>query len=56
MSENHLDNQGNHNPRGAGGRPSISRENLWALILFLIILFLVILTASQSPAWIYQGF
>ena len=33
-----------------------SRENLWALVLFLIIIFLVILTASQSPAWIYQGF
>jgi len=33
-----------------------SRENCWALALFLIILLLVIVTASQSPTWIYQGF
>ncbi len=33
-----------------------TRENWWALFLFLIIVLLVILTADQSPAWIYQGF
>jgi hypothetical protein len=33
-----------------------TRENWWALALFLIIVLLVILTADQSPAWIYQGF
>ncbi len=33
-----------------------TRENRWALALFLIIVLVVILTASQSPAWIYQGF
>ena len=37
-------------------RESRSRENLWVLILFIIIILLVILTAGQSPAWIYQGF
>jgi nitric oxide reductase large subunit len=51
MKENQLDHIGDHK-----GRPFISRENLWALVLFLIIILLVILTASQSPAWIYQGF
>jgi hypothetical protein len=34
----------------------LTRENLWALALFLIIILLVILTADQSPTWIYQGF
>jgi len=34
----------------------MTRENGWALALFLIIILLVILTASQSPTWIYQGF
>ena len=33
-----------------------TRENWCALALFLIIVLLVILTADQSPAWIYQGF
>jgi hypothetical protein len=33
-----------------------TRENGWAMILFLILLLLVILTADQSPTWIYQGF
>ena len=37
-------------------RRLISPENVWALVLFLIIVLLVILTASQSPTWIYQGF
>ena len=34
----------------------LTPENVWALVLFLIILLLVILTADQSPTWIYQGF
>jgi len=33
-----------------------SRENLAALLLCLILIALVILTADQSPQWIYQGF
>jgi hypothetical protein len=33
-----------------------SRENLWALALCLILIATVILTADQSPQWIYQGF
>jgi hypothetical protein len=33
-----------------------SRENLWALILCLILIALVIFTASSAPVWIYQGF
>jgi hypothetical protein len=34
----------------------LGRENLWALILALVIAALVILTASSAPTWIYQGF
>jgi hypothetical protein len=33
-----------------------SRENLWALLLFLIVVVLIIVTASMAPLWIYQGF
>jgi hypothetical protein len=33
-----------------------SRENIFALLLCLIIIFVIILTASASPQWIYQGF
>ncbi len=33
-----------------------TRENLWALIFCLILISLVILTASNTPIWIYQGF
>ena len=33
-----------------------SRENLWALLLCLILIALVIFTASSAPVWIYQGF
>jgi hypothetical protein len=33
-----------------------TRENLWALLLCLILISLVILTASSAPIWIYQGF
>jgi hypothetical protein len=34
----------------------LSRENLWALLLCLILIALVIFTASSAPVWIYQGF
>ncbi len=34
----------------------LARENLWALIFCLVLIALVILTASNAPAWIYQGF
>jgi hypothetical protein len=37
-------------------RRLFSRENLYALLLCLILIALVVLTASQSPQWIYQGF
>lgn len=33
-----------------------SQENLWALVLCLILILLVIFTASSAPLWIYQGF
>ena len=33
-----------------------SKENLWALLLFLIAVVLIIVTASMAPLWIYQGF
>jgi hypothetical protein len=34
----------------------LSRENVWALLLCLILVCLVITTAGTSPQWIYQGF
>ncbi len=34
----------------------ITRENLWALVLCLMLIALVIFTADNSPQWIYQGF
>ncbi len=34
----------------------ITRENLWALLLCLMLIALVIFTADNSPQWIYQGF
>jgi hypothetical protein len=33
-----------------------TRENLWSLVFCLILVALVILTASSTPIWIYQGF
>jgi len=33
-----------------------SRENLWALVLCLVVLAVFILSADSSPQWIYQGF
>ncbi|MBM2851295.1 MAG: hypothetical protein HW418_4237 [Anaerolineales bacterium] len=37
-------------------RSLFSRENLFALLLCLILIALVIVTADKSPQWIYQGF
>jgi hypothetical protein len=34
----------------------ISRENLYALALCLIVILLVIVTTDSAPRWIYQGF
>ncbi|MEZ4519352.1 MAG: hypothetical protein R3C44_21845 [Chloroflexota bacterium] len=34
----------------------LSRENLIALLLCLLVLLLVIVTADSAPQWIYQGF
>jgi hypothetical protein len=34
----------------------LSRENFWALVLFLALVLLTVLTADLSPTWIYQGF
>jgi hypothetical protein len=33
-----------------------SRENVFALLLCVIILLVIIVTADASPQWIYQGF
>lgn len=33
-----------------------SKENLYAFALTMIIILLIIVTADQSPEWIYQGF
>ena len=33
-----------------------SRENLFALLLCVIIIMVIIVTADASPQWIYQGF
>jgi hypothetical protein len=37
-------------------RRLLTLENLWALVLCLIVIALIIFTASGSPLWIYQGF
>jgi heme O synthase-like polyprenyltransferase len=34
----------------------LSRENLYAVLLCLAVILVIILTADQSPLWIYQGF
>jgi hypothetical protein len=34
----------------------VSKENIWALVLTLVLVALVIFTASDAPLWIYQGF
>jgi hypothetical protein len=37
-------------------RKLFSRENLYAVLLCLIVIAVLILTADQAPQWIYQGF
>jgi hypothetical protein len=37
-------------------RRLFSRENGLALALCLLVLLLIILTTSNAPQWIYQGF
>jgi hypothetical protein len=37
-------------------RRLFSRENLYALLLCLILIAILIMTADQAPLWIYQGF
>jgi len=37
-------------------RKIFTRENIWALILCLIVIIVFILTSDSSPLWIYQGF
>jgi len=31
-------------------------ENIWAVLLFLIVVALIIFTTDSSPVWIYQRF
>ena len=33
-----------------------TKEILWALALALVLVLLVILSSSDAPLWIYQGF
>ena len=33
-----------------------SKENLWALVLCLIVIAIIIFTTDSAPLWIYQGF
>ena len=37
-------------------RRLFTRENLYALLLCLILIMILIVTADQAPQWIYQGF
>ncbi len=37
-------------------RKIFTRENVFALILCLVLILLVIVTADSAPQWIYQGF
>ena len=34
----------------------LSRENVFAVALCLIIILVVIVTSDSAPTWIYQGF
>ena len=34
----------------------LSRENLYALALCLIVILLIVVTSDSAPQWIYQGF
>ncbi len=37
-------------------RRLFSRENMLALLLCLITIALIVMTSSNAPQWIYQGF
>ncbi len=37
-------------------RRLLSRENLFALGLCLVVILLIIVTSDSAPQWIYQGF
>jgi len=37
-------------------RKLFSRENMYAVLLCLLLIALLIMTADQAPQWIYQGF
>jgi hypothetical protein len=37
-------------------RKILSKENLIALVICLVVIGLIILTSDNSPIWIYQGF
>lgn len=37
-------------------RRIFTRENLYALLLCLILIAILIFTADKAPLWIYQGF
>jgi len=34
----------------------LTQENIYAVLLCLIVTLLLIITSDQSPLWIYQGF
>jgi hypothetical protein len=34
----------------------LSRENMLALLLCLIVLLLIVMLSDSTPQWIYQGF
>lgn len=37
-------------------RRLLTKENMYALVLCLILVAVVIMTADTAPQWIYQGF
>lgn len=37
-------------------RKYVSQENIFALIVCLILIALLVMTSDQAPQWIYQGF
>ncbi len=37
-------------------RKLFTSENIYALLLCLLVILVLIVTADQSPQWIYQGF
>ena len=58
FSRQENDRSGYHDILGKEGmiKKIFSRENLYAVLLSLILIAIIILTAEQSPQWIYQGF